>query len=318
MYPRLWVASLGLLLALAIATPAAADTTTIGQIAPAGSSRQCFACTAFQQGTAAASPVYAVPAGNWRRLVAWRIRGGADHKGHAALRIFRPTATLDRYRMVNQAAEETVPVKRASTFRTNISVQRDDLLGLRTGDAPGDVALVYESTPSRTWTAAPGDPQIGETVGAVGTYPLVSANRWLSTSRRRCTGRRRRRRSPSTRRRRRVAEGPASSSAPTRRARTSSASSTTGGASNPATPRGAIATCRAAGTSSRRWRSPGASRIQRRPSTPGESAPDAPPNRIELFKGAALNQRTSRTPAYGPACGTFSCEARASRRSGRS
>lgn len=174
MDPRLWAASLGLLLALAIAAPAAADTTTIGQIAPTGSSRQCFECTAFQPRTAAASPVYAVPAGNWRRLVAWRIRGGAQHKGHAGLRIFQPTATLGRYRMVNQAAEEAVHVKRASTFRTNISVKRGDLLGLRTGAVPGDIALYYESTEIEDEVeSALGDPKIGESVGPGGTYPSV-------------------------------------------------------------------------------------------------------------------------------------------------
>ncbi len=168
---RLRAASLGLLLA----TPAGAETTTIGHVAPAGSSGECFACTAFQLGLAAGSPSYAVPAGNWRRLVAWRIRGGAEQEGHAGLRIFRPTATPDRYRMVNQAAEQPVPVKRASTFRTNLSVKRGDLLGLRTGAVAGDIALYYESTELEDEVeSALGDPKVGETVGAGGTYPSVS------------------------------------------------------------------------------------------------------------------------------------------------
>ena len=109
---RLFAAPLGLLLALAVATPAGAETTTIGQVAPPGSAGQCQECTALQIGTAAGSPSYAVPAGNWTRLVAWRVRGGANHAQHAGLRIFRPTATPDRYRLVNQAAEQKVPAKR--------------------------------------------------------------------------------------------------------------------------------------------------------------------------------------------------------------
>ena len=144
----------------------------MGQIAPPGSSSECFACTVFQLGTSASSPSYVVPAGNWRRVVAWRIRGGAKRTGHAALRIFRLTATPDRYRLVNQSAEETVPAKRGSQFRTSVAVERGDLLGMRTGEVPGDIDWVYESSePEDQVESALGDPKIGETVGSGGTYP---------------------------------------------------------------------------------------------------------------------------------------------------
>lgn len=171
---RLPAVPLGLLLALAIAPPAGAETTTIGKVAPSGSAGSCIACTDFQLGTAANSPSYAVPAGNWRRLVAWRIRGGAEQRGHAALRIFRPTATPDRYRLVNQAAEETVPAKRASKFRTSVAVERGDLLGLRTGNVPGDIELSHESASLDDQVGnVLGDPKIGDTAGVGGDYDFV-------------------------------------------------------------------------------------------------------------------------------------------------
>ena len=178
---KLLAVPLGLLLALAIAPPAGAETTTIGQIAPAGSSGECFECNAFQLGTVASSPSYAVPAGNWRRLVAWRIRGGPKKKGHAALRIFRPTATPIRYRLVNQAAEETVPAERASKFRTSVAVERGDLLGVRTGDVPGDIDLTYESDSfdDETGRVFDGDPKIGDTVGVGGDYELLLDSSFL-------------------------------------------------------------------------------------------------------------------------------------------
>jgi hypothetical protein len=168
---RLRAPALGWLIALAVAAPAAAETTTIGQVAPAGGSggTRCFACTDFQLGTATGSPTYAVPAGNWRRLVFWQIRGGAKNKGHAALRTFRPTATQDRYRLVGQSAEGTVPVERVSRFRANVPVQRGDLLGLRTGEFPGDIRPSYESNSSDDVVAQVlGDPVIGDTVGPGG------------------------------------------------------------------------------------------------------------------------------------------------------
>jgi hypothetical protein len=175
MAARLSAATLGSLLALAVATPAAAETTTIGKVAPAGdqSSSPCIGCTGLQLATATSSPSYVVPAGNWRRLVAWRIRGGAEFNGHAALRIFRPTATPGRYRLVNQSEEGTVPAKRVSRFGTSIPVRRGDLLGLRTGNDPGDLEFEYQSaSPDDLMGAVIGDPVIDDTVGAGGDDDL--------------------------------------------------------------------------------------------------------------------------------------------------
>ncbi len=101
-------------------------------------------------------------------------------KGHAALRIFRSTATKDRYRLVNQSDEGTVPAKRVSRFRANVAVRRGDLLGLRTGQVPGDIALTYETNSIDDLAGqVVGDPVIGDTVGPGGDDDLVFAQQAL-------------------------------------------------------------------------------------------------------------------------------------------
>ena len=66
-----------------------------------------------------------------------------------------------------------MPAKRVSRFRTSVAVKRGDLLGLRTGEEPGDIQAEYESNLSDDLAgAAIGDPVIGDTVGQGGDFEL--------------------------------------------------------------------------------------------------------------------------------------------------
>jgi hypothetical protein len=163
--------TLTLVVFFACAAPAGATTTVIGHIAPAGSSSNlCFECSLFQYSSAATSPSYVVPAGEWQPT-SWRIRGGVTNTGHDRLQIYRPTATPDRFRLVAQTRERAVPPNRVSTFGTSVAVKAGDVLGLRTGAVPGDVPSEYDSTDNEdALGAVQGDPKAGDTVGPGGDH----------------------------------------------------------------------------------------------------------------------------------------------------
>src|SRR5688500_11539691 len=96
-----WKAALGAALALALtsAAPAAADTVTIGSIAPAGLTNDCSGCSFLQPATDPASPGYAVPtapAGTSWRVISWSSRGN-DNTAGSRLQIWRPTATAGEF-----------------------------------------------------------------------------------------------------------------------------------------------------------------------------------------------------------------------------
>jgi hypothetical protein len=89
----------GTLLALALLAPSAGATIqTIGQ-ATAGSQGtiSCAgACMFVQKSSAAGSPSYTVPAGNWV-ITGWKHSSGASSGGNVRLVVFDPTATANEY-----------------------------------------------------------------------------------------------------------------------------------------------------------------------------------------------------------------------------
>jgi len=149
--------------------PAMAVTITLGETADPAASGACASCTFFQQQTAATSPSYTVPPGDWT-IVEWSIQGGPTTAGNARLRVFRPTTTMNRYQLVAESAEQPVPAGTLASAATSIPVQPGDLLGIRTGAVPGDIAGLDASGPPPedvVW-AVIGDPAVGQTVGGVG------------------------------------------------------------------------------------------------------------------------------------------------------
>jgi hypothetical protein len=165
-----------------IAGPTSADTLDIGQVATPGYTGGCMSCTALQQ-TTGTGPSGTVPPGTWA-VTSWSIRSGTTMDGFDQLEIWRPDGT--NFRLVAQSDFESVvhvaTTGAVRTFPADIPVQPGDVLGLRTGDMPGDVA--YDWGPADLgaidWEVFPGDPSVGQTVGPTGditTYSAISESR---------------------------------------------------------------------------------------------------------------------------------------------
>jgi hypothetical protein len=148
-------------------SPAGAVTATIGEPAPPGTfaGGGCSGCTSFQVRTAATSPSYMVPPGQWT-ITSWSFRGGTS-PGVAQLRVFRASGS-NQYRFIAQSANESAQADAVPTFATSIPVQGRDVIGLRTAGS-GEVAGIYSTGPGDAiWAAIGADPMVGQTIGTGG------------------------------------------------------------------------------------------------------------------------------------------------------
>ena len=133
-------------LAAAVASPAAANTVTIGQIAPSGTNAVCPTCTTFQSFSDTGSPSYFVPAIQQPcearnrtaagSITSWSVRGDDSALGSARLRVLRPTAVGGQYKIIDETPDESITANAAPTFTVNSPIQVDcgDLIAIRTGN----------------------------------------------------------------------------------------------------------------------------------------------------------------------------------------
>jgi len=147
---------------------AGATSTTIGQVAPAGTSGGCSECSALQLAVAPGTPSYVVPplpAGetSWT-LTSWSARADTTHSGTGRALVWRPTGISGEFRLLAETAEMNFPQGQAPTFTASVPVLPGDVLGLKTGDA-NDILEVYDATAQDEDLAASGNPQVGQTVG---------------------------------------------------------------------------------------------------------------------------------------------------------
>jgi hypothetical protein len=147
-----------------LAAPAGAKI-RLGKVAPSGADPgSCTSCEAFALDNAPASPSYVVPHGHWK-IVSWRAQGDTDNTAQARLRIYRPTQTDGRFRLLDQSGAKHFPAGKSSGHKTHIRVRAGDLLGIETlGSMP---IVYYHPTRSGDETGSPTcDPQVGDEVGA--------------------------------------------------------------------------------------------------------------------------------------------------------
>ena len=170
-----------LLLIAAIAFPsaAAAETVTIGSLAPAGSSSMCLSCQMIQLGTDPAAPSYAVPSGNWT-VVSWSTQAGTMTAGNVRLMVWRATSTAGQYQMVGASPFQLVSPNSAPSVPVSIPVQGGDLLGRSSGNPSGDIPTTYASfysSDSYAGVQTGSLVQVGETAGPTvppSTYHLAA------------------------------------------------------------------------------------------------------------------------------------------------
>lgn len=158
---------------------------TLGQVAPPNLGG-CVNCNIFQQTTAPGAPSYRVPAGRWT-IKRWSSQGGDTDPAQARLRVYRPTKTAGRFKLIRQSAVETVPADASPRFETNIRVKRGDRLGIRTS---GGASAGYDAGTGNVGLIPLCDPSaLGQLVG-IGTacllveYPDGFVNMWAKLRRR--------------------------------------------------------------------------------------------------------------------------------------
>ena len=121
---------------------------TLGQTAPPDIGG-CGDCDVFALKTDPASPSYRVPKGRWT-VTKWSAQGGGTEDGEARLRIYRPSATQGRFKLIRQSDFEEVPADERPKHDTKLNVEHGDRLGLFTAEGvasgfsapalPGDIA----------------------------------------------------------------------------------------------------------------------------------------------------------------------------------
>jgi hypothetical protein len=151
----------------------AAGAITRGQVAPPNLGG-CVTCNIFQQKTVPSAPSYRVPAGRWT-IKRWSAQGGDTAPAETRLRVYRPTKTAGRFKLIGQSHTETVPADASPKFDTKLRVRRGDRLGIRTsGGAPagydaggetGNVDAILTCDPTA----------VGQLVGAGTACPLVQS-----------------------------------------------------------------------------------------------------------------------------------------------
>jgi hypothetical protein len=147
----------------------AAGAITLGQVAPPNLGG-CVGCNIFQQRTTPTAPSYRVPAGRWT-IKRWSAQGGGTDPAEARLRVYRPTKTAGRFKLIGQSHAETVPADGSPRFDTKLRVRRGDRLGIRTsGGAPAG----YNAGENGNVVAFPTcDPGVGQRVGTGTACPTV-------------------------------------------------------------------------------------------------------------------------------------------------
>ena len=150
--------------------PASAETITLGQLAPPGSTGTGNTVT-YQVSSGPSSPAYTVPAGSWT-ITSWSVRGGTL-TSTARIQVWRPTATPGQQMLLAQSsALATVPPGGVGPFSTSIAVQGGDLLGLRVGSGnidDLDVGSAVTGDVARKVSPPGSDPTTGQTVGPDGS-----------------------------------------------------------------------------------------------------------------------------------------------------
>jgi hypothetical protein len=115
----------------ALAEPAAATTTWLGAVPPAGATGGgCGVCSYVQAANAAGSPSYVVPAGAGV-ITQWSVRGGTTvgDGDRAQLRVFRPGPS-GGYIVVADSPPTKPPALGAWSFPVRIPVVGGDVYGL--------------------------------------------------------------------------------------------------------------------------------------------------------------------------------------------
>jgi hypothetical protein len=164
-----------------LAVPTAdAVTTTIGQVAPAGTTDGCGECSSLQLSVAPGTASYVVPpvpagGGAWT-LTAWSGRANVAHVSQGQALVWRPTQTAGEFSLVAITGVASIPMDTAPSIPVSIPVQPGDVLGLRTGDDPADMPLAYDAAAQDVELGVstdPGEPTVGQTTGTP-TSDLVS------------------------------------------------------------------------------------------------------------------------------------------------
>jgi hypothetical protein len=148
----------------------AAGAITLGQVAPPNLGG-CSNCNVFQQRTLPSAPSYRVPAGRWT-IKHWSAQGGGTSDAQTRLRVYRPTKTAGRFKLIGQSHTETVPGDASPRFDTKLRVRRGDRLGIRT---TGGASAGYDAGETGNVEAiVTCDPTgVGQLVGTGTACPLV-------------------------------------------------------------------------------------------------------------------------------------------------
>jgi PKD repeat protein len=131
-----------LLASLALAPPAAAATIQLGATAPPGTGNGggCSSCEDFQVSTVAASPSYAVPAGDGGVITSWSVLAapsGSSGPFSAQLLVFRPTSTPGQFTYVGVSPSVSPPPDGAlHTYSITMVVDAGDVIGLGYTNVP--------------------------------------------------------------------------------------------------------------------------------------------------------------------------------------
>jgi hypothetical protein len=167
---------LGLTGAFALSVATSAGALTLGSLAPPDSGG-CSSCDAFQLRSGAGAPKYRVPAGPtgaWT-LTSWSSQGGGTMNGRARLRVYRPTGSGGQFELVKQTLARTIAADAHPVIQANLKVQKGDLLGLGTGEAPGVPAGYPTAFPNSLVRGLLCDPTgPGQIAGPGSNCPLVS------------------------------------------------------------------------------------------------------------------------------------------------
>jgi hypothetical protein len=160
---------LGLVAASVLLPAGSANALTLGALAPPNLGG-CGSCDVFQRISVVGQPLYKVPPGLWT-ITSWSAQGGGTAAGKARLRVYRPTATPNQYKLMRQSSLGLIPASGHPTFAASIDVRGGDLLGIET----------VSNVPSAFSTSAIGpkvstlqcDPTgVGQLVGAGTPCPL--------------------------------------------------------------------------------------------------------------------------------------------------
>jgi hypothetical protein len=155
---------------LALAPPAAARTTEVGSVAPAGATGPgCSPCS-YVQLAVATGPSYRVPAGVGM-ITEWRVRGGpvVNPGDRVRLRIFRPAASGGGHVLVAESPAETPQAGVVTAFPAHIPVSGGETVGVQLTSS-GNTPAIFAAAPGDvvgTWMS---EPTLGREAGApVGT-----------------------------------------------------------------------------------------------------------------------------------------------------